>query len=223
METIDIVKYILDDSGFKELEFILVTTNRLDFPGYSKKINTARYNLAIQDTVKVGTAFIGGINCMICINTAEAFGGTIGQVEGEKVARALDIARKRKIPFVCFLNSGGARIQEGVLSLIQMTKIISAVQRYKKKRVPLISVICNYVYGGIFASLVGVSDIVIMEERSKLGFSGKRVIETTYNIQCTDSFQGSSFCLKNGLVDIVVSNKNELREIICKLLKFHRG
>lgn len=204
MKSKDIIEYVLDSNSFAKLKLKLYKNESPDY----------------KDAINIGLASLGGIECIVCISDSSMYGGTFGQVEGEKIARTLEIAVKKKLPVICFLDSGGARIQEGVFSLLQMTKIVSALQKHRKKRILLISVVCEYVYGGVYASLLGLSDIVIMEKNGKLGFAGKKVIDATYGKECSTWFQRSEFAMKNGLVDLVVT-KNEIRETIYKLLKLH--
>lgn len=196
--------------------------NVIDFNSFQEIDIKIKYlDNNIRDAIKVGIAKIKTIKCVICINNSEVYGGTIGRREGEKVARALDIAYRRKLPIIFFLNSGGARIQEGILALVQLTKIVSAIHKYKRRHLLLMSIICDYVYGGITASLVGLSDIIIMEENSRLGFAGPKVIEETYNRRCENKFQSATFAMESGLADLFRS-EGELRETIFKLLKLHR-
>lgn len=222
MNVYEITKHVLDENSFYEMKDALNSNKRQGLFKYCSTNDEGIQASTHEFTIKIGVASIAGIKCMVCINDSEFMGGTIGPAEGERIGKAFDVAYKRNIPIICFLNSGGARIQDGLLALVQMPKIISAMQKYKKKSVPLISIICNYVYGGVFASIVGVSDIVIMDRKSRLGFSGKRIIETTYNKKLSENFQSSTFALENGLVDMVV-DEMDLRNTLHQLLKLHKG
>ncbi len=206
MQLRNLIECIIDKKSFDEIKI------NLDYTGKDDEINS----------ITIGLIKINSIDCILCINNAEIMGGTLGQKEGEKIAKALEIAYKRRLPIIFILNSGGARVQEGILSLFQLSKIVSAVYKFKQKRLLLISIIFNFVYGGMSASLVGLSDIIIMEKNSRFGFAGPELIKETYNKPCEDKFQSGVFVQKNGLVDIICSME-EMREILIKLLKLHGG
>lgn len=214
------IKNILDSGSFKELWPNLSTYNFLNFSGYDERIAVAKAKSGEQDSVIAGIARISGHKCIIGAFEPLFMMGSMGLVAGEKITRIFRLATKMKLPVVTFSASGGARMQEGVVSLVQMAKTSAAVYEHAQKGLLYISVICDPTLGGVTASFASLADIIIGEKGAKFGFTGRRIIEETTYEKLPDDFQTVEYAKCFGMVDIVV-DKEELKYILQKLIFFH--
>jgi acetyl-CoA carboxylase carboxyl transferase subunit beta len=209
------IEFTVDDGSFKEIDSDLTSVDFLDFPGYADKLKKS----SLKDAIVAGEAKIGGYNVVIAVMDFSFTGGSMGSVVGEKIVRAVERAIKRKCPLIIISSSGGARMQEGVVSLMQMGKTSAALAKLAEIGFAYISVLTDPTTGGVAASYAMLGDVNIAEPRALIGFAGPRVIEQTISQQLPEGFQLSEFLEKHGMVDIVVERKN-MKDILTKVLKF---
>lgn len=211
-----------DEGGFEEFFCELSTTDPLNFVDkrpYPERISDAMKKSGLREAVIVGKAEISGKKIVISIMDFEFMGGSMGSVVGEKVARAVELAAEEALPFVSFAASGGARMQEGLISLLQMAKTTAAISRLKDTNQPYISVLTDPTTGGVAASFAMLGDIIIAEPGATIGFAGRRVIEQTINQKPPEDFQKARQLLKHGMIDMIVQRKN-IKATLKKLLDF---
>jgi len=211
---------IIDQNSFKEYSKNIFTYNYLDFLNYDEKLDSARTKSGEVEAVIIGTGSIASIKCMFVIFEPNFIMGSMGLIAGEKIARALKYATRWKLPVISISASGGARMQEGVVSLIQMAKVSAAVYKHSMKKLLNISIISDPTLGGITASFASLADIIIGEKGARYGFTGKRIIEETIREKLPDDFQTVEYAKKYGMVDIVVE-KDELKNILTYLVTLH--
>ncbi|MEO0091338.1 MAG: acetyl-CoA carboxylase, carboxyltransferase subunit beta [candidate division WOR-3 bacterium] len=217
---ISIKKYIeilLDANSFEEFDANLLPENPLDFPKYREKVVEAQKKTGFNEGFVYGRGVIENIPLIIGLMDFNFIGGSMGSVVGEKVARAIRKARSERIPLIIISTSGGARMQEGIFSLMQMAKTSAELALLSEARVPFISIVTNPTMAGVMASYASLGDIIIAEPKALLGFAGARVIEGTIGEKLPEGFQTAEFLLKHGFVDIVVSRK-DLRATLSKIL-----
>ena len=164
-----------------------------------------------------------GVSVVVAAFEFRFLGGSMGSVVGEKFVQGINTAIKEKVPFVCFATSGGARMQESMISLMQMAKTSAAIQKLKKEKLPYISVLIDPIYGGVSASIAMLGDINIAEPNALSGFTGRRVIEQTVRIELPDNFQKSEYLLSNGAIDMIVHRKNLRSKISSILNKIYKS
>ncbi|MCD7808273.1 MAG: acetyl-CoA carboxylase carboxyl transferase subunit beta, partial [Erysipelotrichaceae bacterium] len=169
-----------------------------------------------------GTGKIDGIKVVICVMDSHFMMGSMGKVVGEKITRSVEHARKRRYPLIIVCTSGGARMQEGIDSLMQMAKVSAALKRFSNDGGLYISILTNPTTGGVSASFAMLGDIIIAEPKALIGFAGKRVIQNTIKQELPDDFQSAEFLLDKGFVDMIVERK-ELKKVVSDLLKMHGG
>jgi len=211
---------ILDQGSFKELWSDMYTYNFLEFTDYDEKLKIAREKSGEMDSVITGIGMIAGCKCVVAAFEPLFMMGSMGLVAGEKITRAFRFAAKKKLPVITFSASGGARMQEGVVSLIQMAKTSAAVHEHAKKNLLYISVICDPTLGGVTASFASLADIIIGEKGARFGFTGKRIIEESTHEKLPDDFQTVEYAKYCGMVDIVV-DKNEEKDVLRQLISVH--
>ncbi len=216
------VRLITDPDSFVELDANIVSGDPLGFPGYKEKLDSARHNTGLQEAVITGMGTVYGHDVVIGAMDGRFMMGSMGLAVGEKITRAFEIARELKLPVIMFTASGGARMQEGMVSLLQMAKTSAAVERFSKSGLLYISVLTHPTTGGVTASFATLADIVLAEPGATIGFAGARVIEQTIRQKLPASFQKSEFLLDHGMIDLIVK-REELKEILYKLLRFHKG
>ncbi len=213
----------LTDSGSFSPEFEgLNSTDPLDFPGYQKKLNATKSIANAEEAVVCGTATIKGVPCCIFVMDPYFMMGSMGTVVGEKITRTFELATERKLPVVGFTVSGGARMQEGMLSLMQMAKTSAAVKRHSDAGLFYLTVLTDPTTGGVMASFAMEGDIIIAEPDATVGFAGARVIEQTVRKKLPQGFQTSEFLLEHGFIDAIVSRLDQPK-IISDLLNLHMG
>ncbi len=208
------IEMLSDEDSFKEFSAEIRPVNPLNFPGYDEKIKKSKRT---NDSVVTGFARLGGINIVLAVMEFEFMGGSMGSVVGEKITLAIETAIEKKLPLVIVSCSGGARMQEGILSLMQMAKTSAALSCLHNANIPYISVLTDPTTGGVSASYAMLGDINIAEEGALIGFAGPRVIEQTINQQLPDGFQSARFILEHGMTDMVVQRK-DLKASISKIL-----
>jgi acetyl-CoA carboxylase carboxyl transferase subunit beta len=213
----DYITLLLDDAKLEELDENLEPLDPLEFPGYKKKIRDAQQKKQMKDAVVYGTTRINGMPIVFAAMDFGFMGGSMGSVVGEKVARAIRLAHDKEIPLIILSASGGARMQEGILSLMQLAKTSAELALLNNKKIPYISILTHPTTAGVMASYASLGDVIIAEPGALLGFTGPRVIEQTIGGKLPPGFQRSEFMLEHGLVDIVISRR-ELRNTLIKIL-----
>jgi acetyl-CoA carboxylase carboxyl transferase subunit beta len=218
----DYIKILIDKNTFDEFNENITSTDPLKFKD-SKKYSD-RYKLAIQKTglteaVVTGKGKIEGLSIIIAIMDFSFLGGSMGSVVGEKVSRAADIAIKENLPFIIISASGGARMQEGVLSLMQMAKTSAKLALLAEAKIPYISILTNPTTGGTTASFSMLGDVHIAEPHALIGFAGPRVIKQTIGQDLPEGFQRSEFLLEHGFVDAII-HRHELKNRLAGILRF---
>ena len=211
---------IVDDGSFSEIDQNLSSINILKFPGYDEKLKKAKASSSENEAVISGYATINKRQCVILIFEPLFMMGSMGSVAGEKITRAFELATKKRLPIITITASGGARMQEGVYSLMQMSKTASAVYKHSRQRLLYISVLSNPTLGGVTASFASLGDIIIAEENAQIGFTGKRIIEETIRAKLSDDFQTAKYIKEHGFADIIASEE-ELRPVLAKILQLH--
>ena len=215
------IAYITGEGSFKELDGELMSRDVLDFPGYDQKLRNARLSSREKDAVVCGTAEIGGCPCALFVMDPNFMMGSMGAVVGEKITRLFESATELGLPVVGFTVSGGARMQEGILSLMQMAKTSAAVRRHSDAGLLYLTILTDPTLGGVTASFAMDGDIIIAEPGATIGFAGPRVIEQTIRKKLPQGFQTAEFLLEHGFVDLIVP-RHEQKETIASLLKLHR-
>ena len=213
---------ILDPGSFRELFEKLPAADPLSFPGYRAKVEAAQRKTGLTEAVVTATGTIGGRKCVVGVLDSRFFMGSMSTAVGEKITRAIEYAAAKKLPLVIFSASGGARMQEGIFSLMQMAKTSAAIERFSAKGGLYISVLTHPTTGGVTASFASLGDIMLAEPGALIGFAGPRVIEQTIGERLPEGFQRSEFQLEHGFVDKVVP-RSELRATLIQLLQLHAG
>lgn len=214
------INSICDEGTFEEMDRELVSKNILDFPDYDKKLKNAFLESAENEAVSCGIAKIGGFDCAIFVMEPFFMMGSMGSVVGEKITRLFERATDLNLPVVGFTVSGGARMQEGIISLMQMAKTSGAVKRHSDAGNLYITVLTDPTSGGVTASFAMEGDIIIAEPGALVGFAGPRVIEQTIRQKLPAGFQRSEFVLEKGFIDAIVPRK-EQKSYLAKLLSLH--
>lgn len=213
---------IIDKDTYKKFDINIETNNPLVLEDYPKKLKTLREKTGIEEAVATGTGKINGEEVVICIMDSGFLMGSMGIVVGEKITNAVEEAIKRKLPLIIFAASGGARMQEGIISLMQMAKTTSALTKLDKAGLLYISVLTDPTYGGVTASFASLGDIVLAEPGAMIGFAGQRVIEQTIGESLPEGFQTAEFLLEHGFIDKIVERK-DLKNTLSTLISFHKG
>lgn len=215
------IAYIVDENSFNELFSDLESKNILDFPGYDKKLMNAKLASREKEGVICGTAEIEGEKTALFVMDAEFMMGSMGTVVGEKITRIFEFGAENNLPVIGFTVSGGARMQEGILSLMQMAKTSGAVKKHSDGGNLFIVVLTDPTTGGVTASFAMEGDIIIAEPKATVGFAGRRVIEQTIRKKLPNEFQKSEFLLEHGFVDMILP-RAEQRESLSNILSLHR-
>ena len=215
------LKLLVDEGSFVEADATLSSADPLHFKdsvSYKDRVKENQKKSSLSEAVISGEATIKGHPVSIAVMDFSFMGGSMGSVVGERVSRAAERALEKKQPFIAVSSSGGARMQEGIFSLMQMAKVSAAVGRLKDNGVLYISVLCDPTFGGVTASFASLGDIIIAEPKSLIGFAGPRVIEQTIKQPLPEDFQRSDFLLDHGMLDMVVDRKN-LRETVARIFE----
>ncbi|MGF0071590.1 acetyl-CoA carboxylase, carboxyltransferase subunit beta [Streptococcus orisratti] len=212
----------VDEGSFDELFTGLETKDPLKFPQYAEKLALAREKTGLDEAVLTGKALIRGQKVALAIMDSNFIMASMGTVVGEKLTRLFELAIAEKLPVVIFTASGGARMQEGIMSLMQMAKISAVVKRHSNAGLFYLTVLTDPTTGGVTASFAMEGDIILAEPQALIGFAGRRVIETTVREDLPEDFQRAEFLLDHGFVDAIVK-RTELADVIADLVKFHGG
>ena len=211
---------VLDHGSFKELDADITAHDPLAFPGYEDKLNAQKAKTGLDEAVVTATGRIGGNPAVVAVLDSRFFMGSMGTAVGEKVTRAVEYAAKKDLPLIIFSASGGARMQEGIFSLMQMAKTSAAIQRFQAKGGLYISYLTHPTTGGVTASFASLGDITLAEPGALIGFAGPRVIEQTIGQKLPKGFQRAEYLLEHGFVDQVVP-RSEMKDTLVRLLGLH--
>ena len=211
---------ILDPGSFRELFEKLPAADPLSFPGYRAKVEAAQRKTGLTEAVVTATGTIGGRKCVVGVLDSRFLMGSMSAALGEKVTRLIELAGKNKLPLILFSASGGARMQEGILSLMQMAKTAAALERFSQKGGLYISMFTHPTTGGVTASFASLGDILLAEPGALIGFAGPRVIEQTIGEKLPEGFQRAEYLLDHGFLDAIVP-REQLRPTLIQLLKLH--
>ena len=211
----------VDSGSFTPWDDEMRSQNPIDFPGYPEKIRKLQEETGLKDAIVTGCCCIEGNPCVIGVMDSHFMMASMGSVVGEKITRAFERAIELKLPVVLFTASGGARMQEGIVSLMQMAKTSGAVARHSDAGLLYITVLTDPTTGGVAASFASLGDIIIAEPKVLIGFAGRRVIEDTIKQRLPDDFQSAEFFLQHGFVDVLVERRH-MRSELGKLLRFHK-
>ncbi|MDR2864477.1 MAG: acetyl-CoA carboxylase carboxyl transferase subunit beta [Spirochaetaceae bacterium] len=220
MEPTDRIKYIADENTFEEFSENIKSRNPIALSGYEEKLSEAAHKTNMRDAVTTGTCKINGKPVVLALMSFNFMGGSMGSVVGEKISRALLKGANEDIPVIIYATSGGARMQEGVFSLMQMAKTSRAAAVLDKAGVPYFVILCDPTTGGVTASFAMLADIIIAEPDALIGFAGPRVIEGTIRQSLPEGFQRAEFQLKRGFVDLIVT-RQEQKSVISRLIDLH--
>jgi len=220
LSALERIQCTLDDGVIVEYDSDMISLDPLDFPGYKEKLAKSTEVSGMKDAIITGEGTIGGFPAVVGIISFDFFQGTLGSVVGEKITRAIEKAIEKQYPLILFSTSGGARMQESILSLMQMAKTSAALKKLDSQGGLFISVITDPTYGGVSASFAMLGDVIIAEPGAAFGFAGRIVIEQTIRQKLPDNFQTSEFNLKHGQLDQVVHRK-DIKATLTKLLDLH--
>ena len=212
----------VDEDSFEELWAHLFGKDPISFPRYDHRLRKLREKTGMTEAVIVGEAQIGGYSCMVGAMDSNFLMGSMGSAVGEKITRLFETATAKKLPVILFAASGGARMQEGIVSLMQMAKTAAAVERHSRAGLLYISVLTDPTTGGVTASFASLGDIILSEPDTLIGFAGRRVIEGTIAQALPDDFQRSEFLLKHGFLDMIVP-RDDMRSRLTSILSLHSG
>lgn len=214
------IRRLADEDSFEEWDKDLTPRNPLAFEGYEEKTAAATIKSRLKEAVVTGICKIGGVSCVLAVMDGNFMMGSLGQVTGEKITRAVEKATKLRLPLVIFTCSGGARMQEGIHSLMQMAKTSAAIKGHSDAGLLYISVLTDPTTGGVTASFAMEADIILAEPKALIAFAGPRVIQQTIGQKLPKGFQRSEFLLEGGFVDAIVE-RQDLRECLENLLRLH--
>ncbi len=215
------LEIFFDDAKFTEIAAEVSATDFLNFKDtkkYTDRIVEAQKKSGETEALLVGSGKLNGRKVTAAAFEFNFMGGSMGSAVGEKFVQGVKVAMKEKTPFICFATSGGARMQESMISLMQMAKTSAVIQKFKKMNLPYISVMVDPIFGGVSASLAMLGDINIAEPKAFVGFAGRRVIEQTVRVELPEDFQKSEFLLAHGAVDMIV-HRTEIKSKISGILE----
>jgi len=216
----DRIEFLIDSGTFIEYDKKLSSGNPLNFDGYKEKLKQDIKKTKMNDAVMTGEGKINDYPVVVGVMDSNFRMGSMGSVVGEKITRAIEKAIEKRVPFILFSASGGARMQEGVLSLMQMAKTSAALEKLNKEGLLFISYLTHPTTGGVSASFASLGDINISEPKALIGFAGRRIIEQTIRQELPDDFQTAEFLLKNGQLDMIIPRK-EMKDNLTTILKIH--
>ena len=210
---------LCDEGSFEEMDDGLQSLNPLGFKGYLEKVKGNQDKTGLDEAVVTGRATIEGQPCVLAIMDFRFLAASMGSVVGEKITRAIELATKEAKPVIVFSASGGARMHEGILSLMQMAKTSGALARHAEAGLSYISVLTHPTTGGVTASFATLGDVILAEPKCMIGFAGPRVVKETTHADLPPGFQTAEFMLKHGLVDIIVDRK-DMRSTLARLIHY---
>lgn len=216
------LEHIIDKGTYKEFDLNLKNVNPLNLGEYPKKLEALERKTGLTEAIRCGTGDIEGQEVVICIMDNNFLMGSMGSVVGEKITYSIEKAIELKLPLIIFCVSGGARMQEGIISLMQMAKTSAALTKLNEAGNLYISILTDPTYGGVTASFASLADIILAEPGAMIGFAGPRVIEQTIKQELPAGFQTAEFLLEHGFVDKIVERK-ELKKTLSKIIKLHKG
>ena len=216
----DRINLLTDKNSFNEFLFDTEIQNPLNFPNYIDKLNNYKEKTSEDEAVICGVGEINKIRSVLCVMNPEFMMGSMGSIVGDKITYSIEYAAKNNLPIIICSASGGARMQEGMVSLMQMAKTSQALSKLEDKSLPYISILTDPTTGGVTASFAMLGDIILSEPNTLIGFAGPRVIEQTINQKLPEGFQTSEFLLEHGFIDLIV-NRYEMKETLYKILSLH--
>jgi acetyl-CoA carboxylase carboxyl transferase beta subunit len=216
------IKYTVDKGSFKEKDKKIKSVDPLGFPKYADRTKLAVKTTGLNDALVYGTATIDGVSTVVVIMDTNFIMGSMGSVVGEKITRAFELGIEKSLPVIIFCGSGGARMQEGILSLMQMAKTSAAVKRHSDNGNLFISVLTHPTTGGVTASFAYLGDIILSEPKALIGFAGPRVIEQTIGQKLPEGFQTAEFLLEHGMLDKIVP-RTMMKDTLGNILKIHEA
>lgn len=219
----DRINHLIDYNSWQTLDSELVSTDPLGFTDqklYRQRLQTMKEKTGLYDAVQTGLGKIGNIPIALGIMEFRFMGGSMGSVVGEKLTRLIETATKYEIPAIIICASGGARMQEGMLSLMQMAKISSALERHRKAKLLYIPILTSPTTGGVTASFAMLGDLIIAEPKALIAFAGRRVIEQTIGKNLPNNFQTSEYLFKHGFIDLII-NRKDLRKKLMQILSLY--
>lgn len=222
LRAVEYVQLLLDDDKWEETETDLRSIDALGFPDYEGRLKKARTNAGETDAILTVAGTLGDMPVNLGVMDFAFMGGSMGSVVGEKIARIALRSLERKHPLIVISASGGARMQEGVLSLMQMAKVSAVLSQLAERRIPYVSILTNPTTGGVSASYAMLGDAILAEPGAVIGFAGPRVIKQTLGQDLPEGFQTAEFLLDHGILDVVVHRK-ELRQTVGRLLRHMSG
>ncbi len=211
----------IDEDSFQEINAGMISKDPLNFPEYEEKSREDREKTGLSEAIVTGTASIGGYPVVIAVMDASFRMGSMGSVVGEKIVRAVNRAIEDKTPFILFSASGGARMQEGVVSLMQMAKTSTALRKLHEENLLFISVMTHPTTGGVSASFASLGDVNLAEPGALIGFAGRRIIEQTIRQKLPDNFQTAEFLLEHGQLDQVI-HRHHMKKTLTTLTAVHQ-
>jgi acetyl-CoA carboxylase carboxyl transferase subunit beta len=220
ISVIERITLLVDLGTFKEWDADLAPQDPLSFQdarSYKDRIKAQQEKTGRKDAMVIGEGAIHGRKVALCVFDFGFMGGSMGSVVGEKICRAVDRALASRLPLILVTASGGARMQEGILSLMQMAKTAAAVAKLGEAKLPFVSILADPTFGGVTASVAMLGDVIIAEPKALIGFAGPRVIEQTIKQQLPDQFQRAEFLLEHGMIDMIVERK-QLKEAVSTLV-----
>lgn len=221
MNVRDRIEMLTDKGTFIEINKETELVDPLKFPNYSEKIKSYKEKTNESESVVTGVGRINGIRYVLCVMNPAFMMGSMGSVTGDKISYAFEYGAEHNIPVVVCSASGGARMQEGMMSLMQMAKTSRAVTKLAEKGQPYISILTDPTTGGVSASFAMLGDIIISEPKTLIGFAGKRVVKQTIGRELPENFQTAEFMLEHGFLDMIVERK-DLKDTVYKILYMHK-
>lgn len=221
LNALERLNLVVDEETFQEINSSMMSKNPLDFKGYKEKLDKAQEASGLKEAVITGRGKIKGNDAIICIMDNGFMMGSMGSVVGEKLTRAIEEATNLKLPIIIFTTSGGARMQEGTVSLMQMAKVSGALARHGNAGLLYITVLTDPTTGGVTASFAMLGDIILAEPGALVGFAGRRVIEQTIKQALPEAFQRAEFLQEKGFIDKIVHRK-QLKATLSEILLLHK-
>jgi acetyl-CoA carboxylase carboxyl transferase subunit beta len=221
LSALERIKLIVDIDTFEEYDVSMASGNPLNFEGYENKVETYKESTGINEAVISGIGKINGLSAVICAMDSNFMMGSMGSVVGEKITRAVERATKLRLPILIFTTSGGARMQEGIFSLMQMAKVSGALSKHSEAKLLYVTIITDPTTGGVTASFAMLGDIIISEPGALIGFAGRRVIEQTIKQELPSGFQKAEFLLEKGFIDLIVERK-KMKDLLGEILLMHK-
>lgn len=215
------IKQIADEGTFEEIGADILTKDPLQFEGYLKKVDALKEKTKIEEAVKCGTCKINGEQVVLAVMDGNFMMGSMGSAVGERITLSIETSIKKRLPLIIFCVSGGARMQEGIISLMQMAKTSAALAKHNEAGLLYISVLTDPTTGGVTASFASLGDIILAEPDALIGFAGPRVIEQTIKQKLPDGFQKSEFLLEHGFIDKIVERK-DMKETLYQIIRLHQ-